>query len=325
MSEEQESEVEAVELTESDLAVIDEINEERGIEIDSEDNSVETIDETVEDIDTGSVESSTSEPTVSDDLRQAAEYYGLNANDFATPEALSRVVDQFILSEQQLQQVYNQQYAQQQAQSDQGDIVPQAQDIAEQFKIGLGDDYDEGLRSAIDGLANNIVGSFNSQVDQLRQQINYQQQFVDQAYREQSQSMAQGQLDQFNSAVQSLKHKSLFGDKPFQEIDANSKEGQNMSALFDQMTVLATGYQQSGQQTPAYGELVNQAYRALFGNEIDSLNRRRTNDRLRKASKRRLGGGKATQKTAPAPTDDPVNDPVLKEAFDGFLRENGDL
>lgn len=323
MSEEQEDEV--VELTDSDLAVIDEINEERGIEIESDDNFVETTEETVQDIDTDSVDSSTSEPTVSGELRQAAEYYGLNTDDFSSQEALSRVVDQFILGEQQYQQAYNQQYAQQQGQGTQGDNVPTVQEIADQFRVQLGDDYDEGLRSAIDGLADNIVGSFNGQVDQLRQQINYQQQFVDQAYREQSQAMAQGQLDQFNNAVKDLKHKNLFGDKPFQDLDPNSAEAANMSSLFDQMTVLATGYQQSGQQTPGYKQLVEQSYRALFGNEIDSLNRRRTNDRLRKAAKRKLGGGSATRKASPAPTDDPINDPILKEAFDGFLRENGDM
>ena len=85
MSEEQEGE--EVELTDSDLAVIDEINEERGIEIDSEDNFVETSEETVQDIDNESVESSTPEPTVSGELRQAAEYYGLNTDDFSSQEA----------------------------------------------------------------------------------------------------------------------------------------------------------------------------------------------------------------------------------------------
>ena len=85
MSEEQEDEV--VELTDSDLAVIDEINEERGIEIESDDNFVETTEETVQDIDTDSVDSSTSEPTVSGELRQAAEYYGLNTDDFSSQEA----------------------------------------------------------------------------------------------------------------------------------------------------------------------------------------------------------------------------------------------
>tara|TARA_R100001082_G_scaffold19936_2_gene9721 strand:- start:7096 stop:8061 length:966 start_codon:yes stop_codon:yes gene_type:complete len=321
MSEEQESE--PVELSESDLAVIDEINEERSGETEIEDNgdiddiSIETEEETSQDIDNESVEVSTPEPTISDEVRQAAQYYGLNPNDFSGEGALRNVIDQFILAEQQ---IYNaQQYSgQQNAQQTQ-------QQIVDQFKVGLGDDYDEGLRDAINSLAGNIVNNFNNQLGTLQNQISYQQQFVDQAYREQSQQMAQGQLDQFNDAVASLKHKSLFGDKPFQEIDANSSEGQNMARLFDQMTVLATGYQQMGQNPPAYKQLVEQAYRALYGNEIDSLNKRRTNDRLRKQAKRRLGGGATTSKPIAPISEDPVNDPVLKEAFDGYLRENGDI
>ena len=316
-------------LTESDMLVIEEINEERDPDIDidgdSEDISVDIEEENSQDIGSESVEQSTQETTITNEMRQAAEHYGLNPDDFGSTEALGRVVDQFILGEQQFQQVYSQRNAQQQAQNPPGDNVPSAEEVAAQFKIGLGDDYDEGLRSAIDRLSGNIVGSFNNQVQELRGQINYQQQFVDQAYREQSKAIAQSQLDEFNNAVTSLKHKGLFGDKSFQLLDSNSKEAVNQSKLFDQMTVLATGYQQSGMQVPDYQQLVEQSYRAIFGNEIDSLKQRRTNDRLRKAASRRLGGGKATAKTNPPPTDDPVNDPVLKDAFDGYLRDNGDL
>ncbi len=318
----EETEVEEVELTESDLAVIDEINDERSGNDEFEDISVEETEETSQNVYDESVEQSTVEPTISSEMRQAAEYYGLNADDFGSQEALSRVVDQFILGEQQFNELYS---AQQQARNPQGDNVPSAQQVAEQFRIGLGDDYDEGLRNAIDQLAYNIVGTFNQQVSGLQNQISYQQQFVDQAYREQSQSLAQGQLDQFNNAVSSLKHKNLFGDQPFQDMDPNSKEARNMSQLYDQIAILATGYQQSGIQVPDYQSLVEQSYRALFGNEIDSLNQRRTNDRLRKAAKRRLGGGKSTAQTEAPPSDDPVNDPALKEAYDNFLRENGDL
>lgn len=316
-------------LTDSDLSVIDSINEERdldnGIDDDSEDISVDKEEENSQDIDSESVEQSTQESTISNEMRQAAEYYGLSPDDFGSNEALGRVVDQFILGEQQFQQVYNQQNAQQQAQNPQGDNVPSATEVAAQFKIGLGDDYDEGLRTAIDSLSNNIVGSFDSQVQELRNQINYQKQFVDQAYNEQSKAIAQTQLDEFNNAVSGLKHKALFGDQSFQSSDANSNEAVNMSKLYDQMTVMATGYQQSGIQVPEYQQLVEQAYRAIFGNEIDSLKQHRTNDRLRKAASRRLGGGKSTSKIAPPPSDDPVNDPVLKDAFEGYLRDNGDL
>tara|TARA_Y100001938_G_scaffold150823_1_gene243639 strand:- start:779 stop:1747 length:969 start_codon:yes stop_codon:yes gene_type:complete len=322
MSEEQDSaEVEEVSLTEEDMAVIDEINAEHSPEEveETEDISVEETEETSQDISTGSVEESTPEQTIPNDMLQAAQYYGIDPSDFNSQESLARVIDQFIVNEQNVVNYYAQQQ-----QSQPGDLVPSAEEIAEQFKIGLGDDYDEGLREAINKLAGNITGSFDSRLAQLQDQIAYQQQFVDQAYIEQSKQMAQGQIDQFDNAVSGLKHKALFGDKPYQELDPNSKEAVNMSRLFDQMTVLANGYQASGQAVPQYNDLVQQAYRAVFGNEIESLNRRRTNDRLRKAASRKLGGGQGTRKVATV-SDDPVNNVHLKEVFEGYLKENGDL
>ena len=75
---------------------------------------------------------------------------------------------------------------------------------------------------------------------------------------------------------------------------------------------------------PSMGDLVEQAYRTTFSNEVDNRNRRSFNDRVRKQAKRRLGSGSSSKKTS-IPTDEPVDNPVLKEAFEGFLKDNGDL
>ena len=72
------------------------------------------------------------------------------------------------------------------------------------------------------------------------------------------------------------------------------------------------------------GDLVNQAYRTTFSNEVDNQSRKSFNNRLRKQAKRRLGSGSSAKKTS-VPTDDPVDNPLLKEAFDGFLKDNGDI
>ena len=94
-------ETEPIELTDSDLAVIDEINEERDpeglIDNDSEDISVDIEEENSQDISSESVEPSTQETTITNEMRQAAEHYGLNPDDFGSTEALGRVIDQFIL------------------------------------------------------------------------------------------------------------------------------------------------------------------------------------------------------------------------------------
>ena len=47
---------------------------------------------------------------------------------------------------------------------------------------------------------------------------------------------------------------------------------------------------------------------------------------MRKASSRRLGGGGSTkQVAAESDPNDIVNDAALKDVFDGYLRENGEL
>ena len=71
-------------------------------------------------------------------------------------------------------------------------------------------------------------------------------------------------------------------------------------------------------------ELVNQAYRTAFSSEVDNQSRKSFNNRVRRQAKRRLGSGSSANRTS-VPTDDPVDNPALKEAYEGFLRDNGDI
>lgn len=92
------------------------------------------------------------------------------------------------------------------------------------------------------------------------------------------------------------------------------------------MEVMANSFAQMGQPVPPDDQLIDQAYRSVFGNEIDDQNRRSFNDKMRKASSRRLGGGGSTkQVAAESDPNDIVNDAALKDVFDGYLRENGEL
>lgn len=331
MSTEIESEVESEEitLTESDLAVIEELNQDRDPEGSSEivdeideqvDEGIEPKGETSEDTSEASVEDSTPSVEFPQDMLQTAQYYGVDVNDFSNVDALGRVLDSFVAYENNVQNYYNQQN-----QQAVGEGVPTQEQILEEFKIGLdATDYDEGMINAVNELSGKIAGHFSQQIQALQNELSYQRQFVDTAYRQQSMEMAQRQVDEFDSGVTELKHKDLFGDKPFQELDSGGKEAQNREKLYSQMAVLANGYQVSGQPVPAYKELMQQAYRALFGNEIEALNRRRTNDRFRKAASRKLGGGKSSKQSEPV-SDDPIHNQTLKDAYEAYERENGDL
>ena len=80
------------------------------------------------------------------------------------------------------------------------------------------------------------------------------------------------------------------------------------------------------EEVPPMDELVEQAYASVFSNEIQQLAQRRANDRVRKASARRLGSGASvSSETMPMSADDPLENPVLKEFYENAMRENGTL
>ena len=168
-------------------------------------------------------------------------------------------------------------------------------------------------------------GHYSQQFEILAGELLRQQEYVGYAQQQQMIDSAHGQLGQFNGAVQALNNSRLFGEIPYEEIDPGSPEARNMENLYNQATVLANGYAASGQQSPEFSELVEQAYRASFGDEIEKINRDRFNDRMRNASKNRLGSGTSTSRPDGADPDDPVNSPVLKEVYEDMLKENGDL
>ena len=98
-----------------------------------------------------------------------------------------------------------------------------------------------------------------------------------------------------------------------------------MESVYEQMTVLASGYHSSGRGMPEMDDLVKQAYHSIFADEIGNHSRRSRNDRLRANSRRRLGGGTstATEPQTGDSIDDAVNSAVLKDFFDSAMAENG--
>ena len=310
-----------VELTDKDLDVIDEINQENEPEETSGETD-ESSGESVEVDEPQAVEAAESEELPDEDnLTQWAKYYGMNPDDYASEDALRRHVEATGRYYQQAQQM---QQLQQQQSTQQTPTDTQEEQIAKQFKIGLGEDYDEGLREKINELASEMQQHYDSQMAVLAQAVMSQQQFIGGKQEEAQAERYRSELDDFNEAVGEIGNRELFGESGYQDLGEGSSEARNREQLYDQVLVLATGYQQQGKQVPEMSELVNQAYRTAFSSEVDNQSRKSFNNRVRRQAKRRLGSGSSAKKTS-VPTDDPVDNPALKEAYEGFLRDNGDL
>jgi hypothetical protein len=327
---------EEVTLTENDMAVIDELNSEvSGEDFQEEsENTVGREAETYQDTDIQDEDYSIEDESIGASydpyLVNRAQAYGLDPNAFASEEVLSQILDGFDNGNAQLSQWENwyQQYNGQQNDQQQGDFPQhdgQAQSGVQPFSINLDDDYDEGLKDAINGLANQMHGHYSQQFEILAGELLRQQGAVNYAQNQQQIAAAQGYLDSFNGAVDSLDNSRLFGGESYETLEPGSSHAQNRERLYDQIRVLEEGYYASGQQPPDYDLLVEQAYHSAFGNEIEKINRDRFNDRMRKASKRRLGSGTSTAQPAGPNPEDPVNNPVLKEVYEDMLKENGDL
>ena len=321
---------EEITLTEDDLAVIDEVEatDEEPQEIEQSD-SVESEPEPVVD-DEPSIDDDVSGQTFNPDLVARAQQYGLDPNGFANEEQLNYVVDQFNQGNDQLYQWQN--WYQNQLQTQQPQTAEQYKTQQPQFRVDLSEDYDEGLRTAIDQMAAQMQSYYDQQLDVVarsildqQDRIAYQQQYVSQAEAYQQQQHAASELDQFNNAVSRLDNQALFGDASYQELEPGSQQAQNMERLFDQVNVLAAGYEAQGLLVPQQDELVKQAYHTVFGEQISNQHRQRFNYRARRNSRRRLGSG-ATTAAQPELADDVdelVNSEILKEFYDSAMTDNG--
>jgi len=322
MSEEEET----IELTDSDYAVIDDVNSEYS----PEETSAEVESDIVEDDVTSEDEYSDVEESVTEEpsstgysreqLDGAAAHYGLDPTKFSSDEALVNALEVVGQTQGQLQE-WNQWYQQQQE--------PEQYDESSEdstFKVNLDEDYDEGLRDAIDDVAARMQQHYDGHIQNLYNTVQGQQYYVNQVQAAEQQQQVSGHINVFNEAVQKLGEQTLFGDGDYVSLEAGSQEAQNMEAVYDRASVIASGYQAQGMQVPAMNDLVEQAYASVFSNEIQQQAQRRANDRVRKASARRLGSGSSvSSQTMPMSGDDPLENPLLKEFYENALKENGSL
>ena len=326
MPEEQEEQTEEIALSDDDLNVIEELETDQEITESTETAEVEAVAEETQSSDDSSATEEPAGQTFNPDLTARATQYGLDPSGFASEQALQHVVQQFDQGNEQLSR-WNNWYQGQQRQTTE-EQPPQAP----QFRVDLGEDYDDGLKSAINSMAAQMQHHYDNQLNVVAQSIldqqnaiQYQQQYVSLAENQQQQQYAASELEQFNSAVNRLSNEGLFGTEAYETLDAESTEAKNMESLYERMSVLANGYRASNQEVPSVDELVKQAYHATFADEINNQNRNDFNNRMKSNSKRRLGGGGTTAAMTElaGDADEAVNSEVLKDFYDSALAENG--
>ena len=318
---------EVVELTDEDMAVIEDVNESYSTEETSQEVESDIVepDVTSEDEYSDVEESVTEQPSSTgysrEQLDEAARYHGLDPTKFSSDEALVNSLE--AIGQQQVQlQEWNRWYEQEQQEPEQYD--ESSEDST--FRVNLDEDYDEGLRDAIDDVAARMQQHYDGHIQNLYDTVQGQQYYVNQLQQQEQAQQVNGHIDVFNQSIQKLGESSLFGDGDYMALEAGSQEAQNMEAVYDRATVIATGYQAQGAEVPPMDELVEQAYASVFSNEIQQLAQRRANDRVRKASARRLGSAASvSSETMPMSADDPLESPVLKEFYENAMRENGTL
>ena len=315
MAKDKEQEESEVELTEDDMAVIEEINESPDDNTDEDDFA---------DDDSGDVESDADEDDVSpsgdnepsSDIRpemaQMAANYGLDAGDFANEDALARTLSSFNAYGQTWQQAWQSQVPQQ----DGEDPSPRG------YQFDLKDDYfDDDVITALNNGLNSVAGDTQRQIEALSAYVfQHQQAFQGQKDAD----FAENEIAQFDSAVSSLNRNGTFGEGGYRDHEQVTSFAKNRERLYDEAVQLADGYRLKNLTVPDVGELVRRADLLAFEGDHEKLNRRRANNRIRRQAGRRIGGS-SSEKSSNVSADDPVDSPVLKEAWDGFMQDNGDV
>jgi hypothetical protein len=307
-----------LELTEQDQAVIDELN---NVE---EESNEEILDEVVDVEDTDGDDDSAEvvadekavEPVVdevSPELAIRGQRFGIEPTSFKNSSEFNAAVTAF--EQKYLETLQYQQ--RQQAQAD-GTDVPSAPE----FKLDLGDDYDEGLQEAINKQLAAMQEFYDGQLSGVTQQLQQQSQWVEYQRQAAEAQQVRQEIEAFDEAISSLDRTDVFGEGSSETLGNDRDEMKARQAVYDQAIILRNGHLALGKQPPELKELVRQADSIVHADEIKESARRQINDRLRRQGNKRLGSG-STSKRQTLPSDDIVDSPVLKEAWESYMKDNG--
>lgn len=170
-----------------------------------------------------------------------------------------------------------------------GSVVPKAPEVpakdtsqalvdafADLQKYKLGDDFDEGVSKPL----NSFVDAAVAQIKDLQNRLGL--------FEQQGQQVAIADTRlKATTSLYALGYPELFG-KPGEALTA--EQSANIERAIDAHFVHARGLLQSGRQVAPTPEFLRSAVNLEFGDELKKIDQRRTTDRLRKQSAKKLGG-----------------------------------
>lgn len=312
-----------VELTAEDMAVINEINEER-----SNDDEKPVVNDTDTTTDVEEADDSTEPTEFTDEHSAQAQAYGLDVKQFETPAQLERKIldidrrwaEHAAMQrwQQQQQQFLQQQQVPQQQPQQPGQPATPPADVP--FKLNLNtDEYPPELIEQV----NTAFKAVHEHYQPLQQQVQQLQQFVEQQRQQMEQAKQAEIFAEFHRSVQGLNHKQLFGETPE---SLSQEQALNIRKLYDHASMLAEGYAVRNMPVPPMSELVRRAEKLAFEKELDQYRAQTRNARIAKQAQQRLGSGRrSTSFQSQGKWDgDDVDNPVLKEAWDRMIAERGE-
>ncbi|MCU0962872.1 MAG: hypothetical protein MUF48_22480 [Pirellulaceae bacterium] len=175
------------------------------------------------------------------------------------------------------------------------------------------DDYNEDLVQEFAKLSDTLTRRFEARVAELESQL-----------AESRQQAAESQQQQLQALVDTLGQDDLFG-----KTDGTRTKAQleNRDKLLTAAQVLRNGARGLGQEVAWTPNLLRRALQLEFADQLTAKHRQQWSQQLKQQGQKKLGhSGKRTGLNEQAPwTGEPTKDPVLRQAFYSYLRDNGDM
>jgi hypothetical protein len=178
------------------------------------------------------------------------------------------------------------------------------------------EEYGEDFANELGKMAGSLAGHFQSRLDQI---VGAVQPIVQAHQMEQQRRHAEASA-RFDEIVDSLGNGDLFGDS---KKGLSAKDKQQRQRLFDAKEILTAGLVLTGRDGTLTRALVERALRQEFASELDIKRAKDHGDRVKKADKRRLGGGGRGRKVSGQVwKGDPEKDPELLAMYKQYEEEN---
>ena len=292
----------------------------------------------------GAEEEEAPDAWITDDVKQSGEQLGLSEEDlrgFRDADEFQRLVSyndrvlmgqaqQFLLqSGRQQQEAAEQESARSRAAKERqrdetGRFVQEAKSVREPvdgdfaFEVDpkIKEEYGEEFANELGKMAGAIAGHFQVRLDEMAGAV----QPVVEAHLIQQQRRHAEECTRFDEILDTFGHGDLFGDT---KKGLSAKDKQQRQRLFEAKEILTAGLVLTGRDGTLTRALVERALRQEFVNELDIKRAKDHGERVKKADKRRLGGGGRGRKiSGQAWQGDPEKDPELQALYKSYEEEN---